>query len=225
MTRRTGNSEASHSEFEKRLVRYAMAGSAVLGVPAVSHASTIFSGSVNQQITSGNSPFALSLDGSAIDFTISASGTEVQVYPQNGATFLAPSDGSNPYALAAGAEIYANAVTTTTGKLSAYVTYPEHLYVGNWSHTGSPAYLGVVFQISGATHVGWAQIATSVTTTMASAELIDYAYNSVAYDGTNAVASSIAAGDTGAPEPSSLALYALGAAGIAALRRRRKSAA
>jgi hypothetical protein len=88
----------------------------------------------------------------------------------------------------------------------------------------------VVFQISGATHVGWAQIATSVTNTMATAELIDYAYNTVAYDGTNAVASSIAAGDTGAgttgaPEPSSLALYALGAAGIAALRRRRKSAA
>jgi hypothetical protein len=200
-------------------------------MPAVSHASIISSPSVNQQITSGNSPFAVSFDGSATDFTISAAMTEAQVYPQNGSTFLAPGDGSDPYALALGAEIYANATgNTSTGKLSAYISNPDPIYVGSWSHTGSPAYLGVVFQISGATHVGWAQIATSVTNTMATAELIDYAYNTVAYDGTNAVASSIAAGDTGAgttgaPEPSSLALYALGAAGIAALRRRRKSAA
>ena len=222
MAQRTGNIEASHSEFEKRLVRYAMAGSAVLGVPAVSHASTILFQSVNQPITTSNSPFAVSFDGSATDFTIAASeiGVQgVQAYVQNGSVFLGPA-GFNPLALAMGAEIYANSTTTSIGKLA---TVYNSGYYGNWPHTGSPAYLGVVFQISGATHVGWAQIATSVSSAMSSAELIDYAYNTVAYDGTNAVESSIAAGETGTPEPSSLALYALGAAGILALRRRRKS--
>ena len=81
------------------------------------------------------------------------------------------------------------------------------------------------FQIGGTTHLGWAQISTSVTNNSASAVLIDYAYNDVAYDGTNVAESSILAGETitaTAPEPSSLALYAVGAAGILALRRRRK---
>src|ERR1700733_5554997 len=104
MAQRASKIEASHSEFEKRLVRYAMAGSAVLGVPAVSHASTILFQSVNQPITIGNSPFAVSFDGSATDFTIAASETGVQgvqAYVQNGSAFLGPG-GSNPLALALG---------------------------------------------------------------------------------------------------------------------------
>ncbi len=182
---------------------------------------------MNQAITTANTPFAVSLDGSATDFNITvnatAPGTNVEVSPLNGTLFVG--DSNYPFALSEGLPILSGSPTTTATKLTGYG--PEGLK-GNWSNGGAPAYLGVEFQISGETHFGWAEISASVGELGgASAELISYAYNDVAYDGTNLYESSIAAGDltTATPEPSSRALYAIGAAGILALRRRRRAAA
>jgi hypothetical protein len=227
-------------EFEKRLVRYALAGSAVLCLPAASHASSFDYFLVNQPVTTSNSPYTFSFDGSQADFTLSLEnndffyeyiyGNGVYVTPQNAAAFVG--SGGYPSALSVGASIYPGSSTFTNenGELSGFLKYgPEEGFKGNWSPSGSPAYLGVQFYISGDPdpHSGWVQISTTVTNGTESAEIIDYAYNTVGYDGSNSQASSISAGEESlaTPEPSSLALYAVGAAGILALRRRRKLAA
>ena len=77
----------------------------------------------------------------------------------------------------------------------------------------SGKYLGVEFQIAGQTHYGWVQI--DVNDEANEATINGYAYEDVA-------GAAIHAGTV--PEPGSLAMLAIGAAGIAA-RRRRKAAA
>lgn len=76
------------------------------------------------------------------------------------------------------------------------------------------SYLGLAFDIAGATHYGWARLTIEGDTT---ATLHDWAY-----EGTPRAA--IATGETGqdVPEPATLTLIALGAAGVGALRNRRK---
>jgi len=221
MTQRSRPTDSAHSDFEKRLVRYALAGTAILGVPAVSHADSIIFTSVNAAIDTSNS-YNANLDGFQTDFTLEAETgglTFSMIYADalNGTQFV-DTAGSYPAALNQGAYIYSGSPTTTNGMLSVYL---DGSYKGNWSNTGSPAYLGVVFQHSGGTYYGWAQIETFVTSGGASGELVDFAYNSVAGQGIDAGQTS---SSSAAPEPSTLALYALGAAGILALRRRKLDA-
>jgi len=66
----------------------------------------------------------------------------------------------------------------------------------------------VLFQRCGNTCEGWAEISVDVTDPSGSATLIQTAYNTTPL----------------VPEPSSLALFALGAVGIAAVKKRRKAA-
>jgi hypothetical protein len=63
---------------------------------------------------------------------------------------------------------------------------------------------------------GWAEIETTLNGSQVSAEILDYAYQSVGN-------TSILAGQTATPEPSTLSLIVLGGAGLIALRRRRAS--
>ena len=211
MTQRSRTKETGTLDFERRLVRYALAGSAVLGVPAVSQASTL-----PVSVTAGNN-YPVSFDKTQTDFTLNASTSvvnDVFVDAVNGAEFVA--SGTYPTALNQGAYIYSGSPTATGGTLSVLISS----YKGHWSNTGSPAYLGVVFNRTSATYYGWAEIEAFVNTGGASADLIAYSYNPTAGQG-------IEAGQvfSATPEPSTLALYAFGAAGILALRRRRKLAA
>jgi PEP-CTERM motif-containing protein len=237
MSKRIRNTETPSLQFEKRLVRYALAGGAVLALPAASHAGTIDYFVANQPVTTVNSPYPFSFDGSQVDFTLTAAipdtdiTTEVSANPMNGSQFVGSGD---PYALTFGTPISGASPLTTDTKLSAYGFVddgPFFNYKGNWSPSGTPAYLGALFNIVGDPnpHFGWVQIETFITPTTASAEIVDYAYNTVGYNDTNAQQSSILAGEettasSVAPEPSSLALYAVGAAGILALRRRKLAA-
>ena len=193
--------------FEKKLARYALAGSALLGVPAA-HAGTVYSGIIDSTATVAN-PVAIDITGGGGDFSFSLAPDIFGVHISAASTGNFFNDGLTP--LAAGTPITLVNTGSTGGELMKTGTPPS----GPWASQSGFAYLGLRFTMSAQEYLGWAQIAIDQGTP--SLTLRDYAYNDVAGE-------SINAGDGAAPEPSSLALFAMGAAGVVALRRRRKIA-
>ena len=103
------------------------------------------------------------------------------------------------------------------------------IYQKNWPKTGS-AFLGIEFYIGainpGDLHYGWINVSACVPGYGSPCNDPDPAVIQITGLGYNAVAGqSINAGQGAVPEPSALPLLALGAAGIAAFRARRKKAA
>ncbi|HEX4342669.1 MAG TPA: PEP-CTERM sorting domain-containing protein [Verrucomicrobiae bacterium] len=85
---------------------------------------------------------------------------------------------------------------------------------GNWSN-GQEAFIGLKFDNSGAPNYGWADITVNGPASIT--------LHSFAYDNTGSL---LAAGDPNpVPEPSQIALFAIGATGIAAYRRRKQAVA
>jgi hypothetical protein len=191
--------------FEHRLARYALAGSVLLVAPGAANAGVVYSGLVNLTVNPSQT-LNLDLDGSGPDFQFSAGSAGI---PSSlTASFFGINRFNNSLTpLAFGAPITLANTTSGGGTLMKSSSGPS--YSGPWANT-SAGYLGLKFTTSGQTHLGWADIAIDRGTP--SLTLRSYAYNDVA----NA---SINAGEV--PEPSSLALFAIGAAGVLALRRRR----
>jgi hypothetical protein len=220
MTRRRDLKPAGRNNgIDKKLARYALAGGALLGLPCTAGANTIeYSGILNQSITDGNS-YQVLLPGST-SFTIAAQNSgdvNENLVSGSGVTFVDDLSGL-PVAMNFGDLITAANATGAGGQLNGVDTtnFPSKAYSGNWPNGGGSAYLGLEFISSGQTYTGWAQIiaSTGLSPGSESATLVDYAYNTTPGD-------SIIAGAGEAPEPSSLVLFALGAAGIVALQRRR----
>jgi hypothetical protein len=214
------------SKLESKLARYALAGSAVLAAPAAANASIIYNTGSPTGLpatiqTGSTTSIDISLDGTITDFTLAVN-TTPQASVSGPVTTLFLANGDGPEALASGTLIDVSTATTLGGgNLFSIVGFDKS---GNWQSTGAPvqAYLGVAFDISGSTHYGWAQLIVDAVIfpgSGASISLIDYAYEDQAGVG-------IEAGTTAdaVPEPSTLGLFALGAAGVIALRRKRQNA-
>jgi hypothetical protein len=100
--------------------------------------------------------------------------------------------------------------TNTTATLTGFFEAPK----GYWSN-GQQAFIGLKFDNSGTPNYGWADITVNSPASIT--------LHGFAYDNTGSL---LAAGDVNpVPEPSQIALFAIGATGIAAYRRRKQAVA
>lgn len=210
---------------DRKLTAYTLAATAVVVAPQMMKADGItYVGNVNQTIYYGYDPatgttsttgqsYTLTLPGTNqfIDFNSTSIGNTANA--GNGVEFLQAANGY-PAALSAGALIDPSATGnfSSNGKLVSNGKFAG----GNFTD-GTTADLGFYFTEADGLHAGWASL-TSVAPDANNYKLTlnSYAYNNVANQ-------SILAGQTVAtPEPASVSLIAMGAAGLAELRRRRR---
>lgn len=200
-------------QFEKKLAAYALAGAA-LAFPGVARAG-IVDVPVNQTISAGNS-YVINLSG-APDLTIGAESYIYQGddYVTTGTGAQTLNSGTDPAALAFGALIDP---TTSAGWGSGGKLVGDGILGsgGSFSASGGYNYLGFYFTALDGPHAGWALISTTLSP-------ISFTLDQYAYEDTANTA--ITAGQGQTPEPASMALLALGGAGLLALRRRRSARA
>jgi hypothetical protein len=217
----------------ERVSKTAVLAGAALALPLSAKAGTvIYSGiqDITLSSTSTDVIGSISLDGSANDFSFDASFSSltdtvtplmVGSNPLNAYVSLT-SLSNDPEALSFGATIGPGQnYSTGVGTLQS----SDFLQKGPWpKYPNSLAYLGVEFYIGTDLYYGWVGIIACTNDEPNSCDpsssivIQDWAYQS-----TPGV--TITAGQGEVPEPSTLALFALGAAGLAALRARRKRAA
>jgi PEP-CTERM motif len=221
----------SSSTVEK-LSKTALLAGAALALPAAAHASVVFgTGSpINLKSTDSTDATAfldVNADGTNdFEFTASFSNLRDSVLALDSNMWLGTT-GSSPAAPAA---------LTAPTEIGPDTTSPPYTFFGGsgvlqntsfitnkmkgpWPAGGS-AYLGLQFEAVDGTHYGWAQIsactfdANSTCDPASTISIIDWAWEDQVGVGIQSPAA--------LPEPSSLALFALGGAGLAAFRLRRK---
>ena len=217
----------SNLKLDHRLAAYATLAGVALTIPAAStsHAAIVYSGPVNISVPN-------SIDGIYFNMVTGASG---------GSGAAVPGWDINPYNNGAGFTLYGAAApsgvlatgTPGTGAIAlnlAFGTpiapggqYNQFQTLGTQFQGGGNGYLGLTFmnEGTGVLNYGWVLFNTSAgsgTNVGFPASILGYAYENTG--------TSINAGATGVPEPSTVALLGVVAAGALGLRewRRRKAA-
>jgi hypothetical protein len=208
---------------DSRLARCATLAGAALTLPFAANAGLI-TGVGPGVVTASSSPFNWDIDGDGTaDFSFLVNdSTETPSFPTIQVTAL----GSNSYtnvdggadALTGGQIIDAGDTTGTgTATLQKAKLKETWKQFGPWPGDGTSAYLGIQFDIDGNMHLGWIQLsATAGTPSGGTLDLESFGYES------DPEVSQITT--PGAPEPSTLALLALGAAGLLVARKRKVAA-
>ena len=205
--------------FESKLAGYCAAAGATLFMASAANAGVVFTNVADDVISTGNT-YSIDFDGGGTDdITFPSSGWSSKFAQVTSGSVLGSSSGNdNALALSKGYVISSGRTNWMTGAdfwssgyyyNSTYGTTSYYSY-GNWAGA-SNKYLGVQFNIGANTHYGWVELSANAAKTQFTVH--GYAYETTP-DG------AIAAGAV--PEPGSLALFALGAAGLAAWRIRRK---
>jgi hypothetical protein len=194
----------------KCLQNVAALSGAALAAPAASHASTVTTVQVDQP-ASFIGTTDININGQPILSFSQGLGPGVPIGPK---TASVVTDGSSQVVTDASDNILNLAPGSVVGPGSIFNPQngDANLKQGNLSQT-DPAFLGFSYQVGGQTDYGFVQLEVQ------SGPLFIDSYS---YDSSGAP---ITVSSSTVPEPSTLALFAAGAVGVAALRRRRNKAA
>ncbi|MEN0109270.1 MAG: PEP-CTERM sorting domain-containing protein [Planctomycetota bacterium] len=196
-----------------RKTAYTLAAGAAAGAAGSADAAIVWSGPQDIDIALGASQ-PLNLDGDAYtdiflnnyDFGAPYQGVYVQYFPGNVVGFF----GAFAYVSALEAGDVIDATTTAGGPFQASMAFGATNPAAEFNNADG-AFIGLDFPIGGVTHFGWIRV--TIDNAAGEFTINDWAYQSVPGRG-------LLAGDT-VPEPGTLGMLAAGAAGVAAMRRRR----
>lgn len=194
---------------------YTLAAAAAAGT-ADAHAAVVYSGPQNIDIAQFNSQ-NLNLDGDAYNDILlknyvflggNYQGVYVNFFPGKVVGFFS----GFGYVSALGPGSIVDAATTSGGPFQASMAYGGNNPNAEFNDVEG-AFIGLAFPINATTHYGWVRV--DVDNAAGTFNIVDWAYEDQPGVGITTPA---------VPEPGTLGLLAAGAAGLAALRRRRSAA-
>lgn len=202
-----------------RRVAYSLAAGAAAGMAGSADAAINYSGVQDVGVVLGANAYQLNLDGDAFDDLKlmnyafgggSYQGLYVNFFPGKVVGTNNPFP-SIDYASALSSGDLITASATAGGPFQGSMAYGANNPNAEFNNAIG-AFIGLEFPIGGVNHFGWVRV--TIDNAAGSFVINDWAYNTVAGE-------PIRAGQI--PEPTALGLLAAGAAGVAAMRRRRSA--